>query len=426
MPDSVIKKVEGYGRRGAAPGEFDFADRSGVLFEWNESIDKHPQGLVEEEVVLYPTLAAELPGVTIGRDIPVTAVEDDIVPQGRAEDAVAANAGLAPMEPGALGDVAVIDAHAYEYAPDVDDADDDGIIAVMDIRPAHFPAPAMINDGAIALEDDAEEIYGDLDAADDASVHTGRSSDDSSAGAADDNDTDDDDDDDDDDADALARAAGLRRSSRSTKGLTTRFDNYSLLMHARRAARAGPKRAIIKDRFMMFSAEDLSDAKPVPVEDRNEYALGVILQQYSVMAGLRKFKERGEVGVTKELSQMHNMSVFTPVHKESLSAEEKKKAVSSLMLLKENRDESVKARFCADGRKQRGLVGNSDFGFRFLGRPEFGIPFPNSGFRNFPAEYDIGTPKNLSSRKSEFRFPFFRNSGIPLITYIGTKYILIL
>jgi hypothetical protein len=118
MPDSVIKKVESYARRGACPGEFDFADRSGVLFEWNETIDEHPKGLVQEDVVLYPTLAAELPGVTIGRDVPVTAVEDEIAPQGRAEDAAATNAGLALMDPRALNDVAVVDAHAYEYAPD--------------------------------------------------------------------------------------------------------------------------------------------------------------------------------------------------------------------------------------------------------------------------------------------------------------------
>jgi hypothetical protein len=72
------------------------------------------------------------------------------------------------------------------------------------------------------------------------------------------------------------------------------------------------------------------------------------------------------------------------------------------------------------------LVGNSDFGFRFLGRPEFGIPLPSSEFRNFPAETIIGKPENRSSRKSEFRFRFFRNSGIPLITYIGTLYLLIL
>ncbi len=79
-----------------------------------------------------------------------------------------------------------------------------------------------------------------------------------------------------------------------------------------------------------------------------------------------------------------------------------------------------------DAREGRGLVGNSDFGFRFLGRPEFGIPLPSSGIRNFPAEKQIGKPENRSSRKSGFRFRFFRNSGIPLITYIGTLYILIL
>jgi hypothetical protein len=32
------------------------------------------------------------------------------------------------------------------------------------------------------------------------------------------------------------------------------------------------------------------------------------------------------------------------------------------------------------------LVGNSDFGFRFLGLPESGIPLPKTEFRNFPAE----------------------------------------
>jgi hypothetical protein len=105
---------------------------------------------------------------------------------------------------------------------------------------------------------------------------------------------------------------------------------------------------------MMFSLEDLSDAKPVPVEDRLEYALGIILQQYSIGAGLKKFRERGEKGVTKELSQMHNMSVFAPIMKSDLTREERKKAISSLMFLKEKRDKSIKGRFCADGRKQRG------------------------------------------------------------------------
>jgi hypothetical protein len=41
---------------------------------------------------------------------------------------------------------------------------------------------------------------------------------------------------------------------------------------------------------MMFSAGDLSDAKPIPVEDHLEYALGIIQQQYSIQAGLKKFQ----------------------------------------------------------------------------------------------------------------------------------------
>jgi hypothetical protein len=105
---------------------------------------------------------------------------------------------------------------------------------------------------------------------------------------------------------------------------------------------------------MLFSADDLSNTKPIPEEDREEYALGIALVHYSMGAGIKMFKERGEAGVTKELTQMHNMDVFRPVARDSLTKEERTKAISSLMFLKEKRDQSVKARMCADGRKQRG------------------------------------------------------------------------
>jgi hypothetical protein len=69
-------------------------------------------------------------------------------------------------------------------------------------------------------------------------------------------------------------------------------------------------------------------------------------------AGVKKFKLKGVAGVTKELTQMHTMNVFRPTEVESLTYDEKKKALSSLMFLKEKRDSSVKARMCADGHKQ--------------------------------------------------------------------------
>jgi hypothetical protein len=105
---------------------------------------------------------------------------------------------------------------------------------------------------------------------------------------------------------------------------------------------------------MLFLVDDLSNAKPIPEEDREEYALGIALVHYSMGVGIKVVKERGEAGVTKELTQMHNMDVFCPVARDLLTKEERTKALSLLIFLKEKRDQSVKARMCADSRKQMG------------------------------------------------------------------------
>jgi hypothetical protein len=41
--------------------------------------------------------------------------------------------------------------------------------------------------------------------------------------------------------------------------------------------------------------------------------------------GIKKFKEKGNAGVTKELTQMHDMNVFRPIEVESLTYYEKKR-----------------------------------------------------------------------------------------------------
>jgi hypothetical protein len=126
------------------------------------------------------------------------------------------------------------------------------------------------------------------------------------------------------------------------------------MMAARWMAQGGQHRAIIRDGICCFSAEDLHRAKPIPEEDREEYALGVALVQYSIGARIKKFQEQGKAGVSKELTQMHNMQVFQPFLKDDLTWDEKKKALALLMFLKEKQDKSVKARMCAGGCKQRG------------------------------------------------------------------------
>ena len=114
-------------------------------------------------------------------------------------------------------------------------------------------------------------------------------------------DTDDKDDNNDQDPDDNPRhdnanKADLRQLQQANKGKKGRYANYTLLLNARCLARGGPRIATIKDGFMFFSDDDLRDAKPIPVEDRLEFAFGVILQQYSIG---KKFQERGKKGVKR-------------------------------------------------------------------------------------------------------------------------------
>ncbi len=335
MPDLVIKKVKAYGKLTTLLGIFDFADRNGILFEWNEEAGEFPDGIVEvDDIVLYPSLATEHPGVVLKQHQPLPSIEEGLVPQGRPKDAAACNANLRPFDVAGVAAAPIIHANAGKFF-DYEIDNDDGIIAVGDIpqQPPHVPLVVNDTDDNVALGSD---------------------------------DNDDDDDSSDKDVDNELAAAtdvpegnepdgnqGVQRSRRRGKGITKKYANYSLLMAARQARRGGQGWALIRDGCVFFSSDDLSDTKPIPEEDREEFALGVALIHYSMNAGIKKFKAKGEAGVTKELTQMHDMNVFCPIKIKSLTYDKKKKALSLLMFLKEKRDSSVKARMCADGQKQK-------------------------------------------------------------------------
>ncbi len=208
------------------------------------------------------------------------------------------------------------------------------------------------NDGIIAIGDIPQQPPHDP-------LVVNETDDDVTAGSDDDDDNDDLSDKDVDNEPAAATNApegnepdgnqGVQRLQRRGKGFTKKYADYSLLMAARRARRGGQRQALICNGCVFFSSDDLSDAMPIPKEDREEFALGVALVHYSMNAGIKKFKAKGKAGVTKELTQMHNMNVFCPIEGKSLTYDEKKKALLSLMFLNEKRDSSVKARMCADG-----------------------------------------------------------------------------
>jgi hypothetical protein len=110
--------------------------------------------------------------------------------------------------------------------------------------------------------------------------------------------------------------------------VTDNYTDYTLLIAAHCKERGGKCCAIICNGVFFFLDSSLSNGKPISEKDRYENALGVALVTYSTGAGIKKFQEQGEAGVSKELTQMHDMSAFHPVMRELLSKEEGKMALA--------------------------------------------------------------------------------------------------
>jgi hypothetical protein len=79
----------------------------------------------------------------------------------------------------------------------------------------------------------------------------------------------------------------------------------------------------------------------------------IIMTQYNLKQGIKKFGDKGKEAVLTELQQLHDRAVMAPINKYDLTPSERKGALRYLMFLKEKRDETIKGRGCADGRPQR-------------------------------------------------------------------------
>ena len=92
------------------------------------------------------------------------------------------------------------------------------------------------------------------------------------------------------------------------------------------------------------------------VEDENDIVMtmegtGEVLKtpQMSLKAGLRTFGADGMKAVEKEMKQLHDRDIMIPVHKKSLTPEQRREALAYLMFLKRKRCGKIKGRGCADG-----------------------------------------------------------------------------
>ena len=85
-----------------------------------------------------------------------------------------------------------------------------------------------------------------------------------------------------------------------------------------------------------------------------------VLIHYSVNAGIKKCGAAGDTAVSDELHQLHTKVTVTPVKATTLSPEQKRRALRSLMSVKKRRDRKKKGRACTDGRKQGDLYAKED------------------------------------------------------------------
>jgi hypothetical protein len=79
----------------------------------------------------------------------------------------------------------------------------------------------------------------------------------------------------------------------------------------------------------------------------------VALTQYNIKRGLERYGQAASDAVLKEMKQLHDRKTIRPRFSKDLSLQERRDALAYLMFIKEKRCGTIKARGCADGRKQR-------------------------------------------------------------------------
>jgi hypothetical protein len=86
----------------------------------------------------------------------------------------------------------------------------------------------------------------------------------------------------------------------------------------------------------------------------------IALTQYTLKRGLKEFGKDGLVALGKEMEQLHTRKVAKPIDGSLLTRDQKRASLRYLMFLTKKRCGRIKARGCADGRKQRETTSKED------------------------------------------------------------------
>ena len=303
IPTTVINAVLKFADKENRPTGVAFRNRHNESFNFtNDEIDDilMPRPV---EIAPYPDIANELPGPMYVT--PVTAEPEPAQPNRDDQALQAAN--NAGIDINIIADPGMPIQHHYNA--DVNDDNNDNIVS-----------------------DDDSSTTTDTDSESQATPLSEHSTSESS----------DDDDDDDDNDNQPAHQL-------TTSGRTRKVPNH------------------LKDYHLYAQTTDQSTLCPVDDETLAVVCVHIMVQYankaatrtakptttFSLASGLKKFGDRGEAAVTKELSQFNVLNAFVPLDATTLTYEQRKNALASLIFLTEKRDGTVKARACANGAPQR-------------------------------------------------------------------------
>jgi hypothetical protein len=350
MPDRVIKRVNAIGLRQKQGRAFRFVNRRGEPYEWTDEVpedDPEFQGLLDEgdDTAVYPDINAELPGVELEEEErEYQAMTDDPDPDFRElADAALQNAGI--DADAMLRQAQAADDENRAHGPALVEADEDELVyeLTFDLPDEGLIAPA----GALHVplgndrNDDVAPVIIPQDEPD------GRR------------------------YPQRARRSVIGNQPYDTYAPRTTFIQLGAVRAHRSVLDANRMaRMLTQERLLATTTSTASDfvdnathgIDPLMCTSSTE-EMGVwayLMVQYNLKPGLKKFGIRGLDASLKELTSLHVMDTWTPMEAERLSHEQRMRALSSLLFLKEKRTGDVKGRACINGAPQRAYISKEE------------------------------------------------------------------
>ena len=101
--------------------------------------------------------------------------------------------------------------------------------------------------------------------------------------------------------------------------------------------------------------------KDLVTQSEDEFKVwAYVMTQYNLKPGLHKFGERGLTAAVDKLTQLHIMDTWTVMDPSKISREERMKALSSLLFLKEKQIGKIKGRACINGAPQWAYISKEE------------------------------------------------------------------